>query len=823
MSELFNLITCCGNRRDYEWDMKYQYINTCIPPGASIECRLEIVLPMILEHKDEVKKNMHYLSQAIDAGAPAEIVLALLKAAPRAAQFRNGRGILPLHNAMISPYSDPTPRLIGELIKAYPDALDMIIKHNEMYVTPEDLISHSGHLPIESIQLIRNATETFKKKKEDTAKNSDNVTKQDVCNLSQILKGICNNIEKLNNAVNAIQVRLDEVAAKSNSFPFTPVPASNNDRLFIDEKEPLGVGMQDGTKVNSQCGKHCIEPTCPTNVCTAPTACDLHETPVPEEITLAETEVTPFSTPTAGQGDNSTVPSCVEVDDFTHVEKPVENASEKTEKYRQQDGDINFKSTILIGKSMCETNNNDSAEEKCQSFKEICIVEKCYDSYLEKDQTHPKETCSFLVPAIKTSASPSGGSCTTLSSFSNASPAVFQQEGSFCFQSSSIAARSPAPGLMFGLPHSSVGSAATAAPSEFSFGGTAMRSFGVSTPGPFAFGAPNNAATSFPAVTPAAAVTVQSSSFSFGSNTSPVSGFGTPLQTTTPSIPSSSLGLAGKCLWRPRRTPFSTPTAGQGDNSTVPSCVEVDDFTHVEKPVENASEKTEKYRQQDGDINFKSTILIGKSMCETNNNDSAEEKCQSFKEICIVEKCYDSYLEKDQTHPKETCSFLVPAIKTSASPSGGSCTTLSSFSNASPAVFQQEGSFCFQSSSIAARSPAPGLMFGLPHSSVGSAATAAPSEFSFGGTAMRSFGVSTPGPFAFGAPNNAATSFPAVTPAAAVTVQSSSFSFGSNTSPVSGFGTPLQTTTPSIPSSSLGLAGKCLWRPRRTSKPGRRY
>mmetsp|Transcript_6180 Transcript_6180/g.9026 ORF Transcript_6180/g.9026 Transcript_6180/m.9026 type:complete len:135 (+) Transcript_6180:896-1300(+) len=58
---------------------------------------------------------------------------------------------------------------------------------------------------------------------------------------------------------------------------------------------------------------------------------------------------------------------------------------------------------------MCEematpllANNNETSEEKCQSFKEICIVEKCCDSYLEKDQTHPIETCSFLEPAIKT-------------------------------------------------------------------------------------------------------------------------------------------------------------------------------------------------------------------------------------------------------------------------------------------------------------------------------------------------------------------------------------------------------------------------------------
>jgi len=262
----------------------------------------------------------------------------------------------------------------------------------------------------------------------------------------------------------------------------------------------------------------------------------LHETePALEEIKLPETEDTPFNAPTAGQGENSTVSSCGEVVDFT----------------------------ILIGKTMCEematpllANNNETSEEKCQSFKEICIVEKCCDSYLEKDQTHPLETCSVLVPAIKTFASPLGGSCTTMSSFSVTSPAVFQQEGSFSFPSSSIAAHSTAPGFSFGLSPSSVGSAAATAPSGFGVGGTAMRSFGVSTPRPFAFegSAPNNAATSFPAVFSAAATTVQSISFSFGSNTSPVSRFDTPSQTTTPSFPSSSLGLGGRSLWTPRRT-----------------------------------------------------------------------------------------------------------------------------------------------------------------------------------------------------------------------------------------------------------------------------
>jgi len=160
-----------------------------------------------------------------------------------------------------------------------------------------------------------------------------------------------------------------------------------------------------------------------------------------------------------------------------------------------------------------------------------------------------------------------------------------------------------------------------------------------------------------------------------------------------------------------------------------------------------------------------------------------------------------------------------------ASPLGGSSTTVSSFSAASPAVFQQGGSFSFGSSSIAAHSTAPGFSFGLSPSSVGSAAATAPSGFGVGGTAMRSFGVSTPRPFAFegSAPNNAATSFPAVFSAAATTVQSISFSFGSNTSPVSRFDTPSQTTTPSFPSSSLGLGGRSLWTPRRTSKPVRRY
>mmetsp|Transcript_6180 Transcript_6180/g.9025 ORF Transcript_6180/g.9025 Transcript_6180/m.9025 type:complete len:189 (+) Transcript_6180:213-779(+) len=165
MSELFRLITWCGKFPQEEYDGKIWFNSSNNKlPRASIERRLKIVLPMILERKDEVKKNMHYLSKAIDADAPAAIVLALLKAAPRAAQFRNDRGILPLHNAMMYPYSDPTPRVIEELIKAYPDALDMTVKHskfeNQFYSTPEDLISHNRHLPIESIQLIRNATDT---------------------------------------------------------------------------------------------------------------------------------------------------------------------------------------------------------------------------------------------------------------------------------------------------------------------------------------------------------------------------------------------------------------------------------------------------------------------------------------------------------------------------------------------------------------------------------------------------------------------------------------------------------------------------------------
>ena len=358
-------------------------------------------------------------------GYSEAVILEILKANPQAAQFRNGSGMLPLHYAIISSDSVTTIRVIEELIKVYPDALDVSVKHGEMYATPEDLISYSPHLPIESIQLIRNATQTYKKNKKEAGKNLDNVTKQDVGNLSIILEGICNNLQILNKTVNAMQVRLDEVTAKNNSFSSTPVPASNIDRIFNEDEEPLNAGMQNCTEVISQRpfekqnsvngnlqDRMTADSQCHTNPVDAGSDVLIspsylaHKEATPSETLLSEAEFaskviqltetidTPFKTLTKVQGDNVLASS------FDDAVYPWENASAPIESDRQPDKVISFKSSILgckitpLPASKTETNG--------EKIEQTRVVEKGPNQgdHIERDQIHSIVNCSLFRPTI---------------------------------------------------------------------------------------------------------------------------------------------------------------------------------------------------------------------------------------------------------------------------------------------------------------------------------------------------------------------------------------------------------------------------------------